>query len=455
MRVRSLRMRLAAASTASLVIALVLAWIGLTEIFGRHVVRRVHVELEAVVRQLAANVSVASDGTLTLSRQPADTRFAEPLSGLYWQIEEEGGGKALRSRSLWDHALVLPKDSLDVGTVHYHRVPGRGSDMLLLAERRVILSPTTVPLALRIAAALDERDVLRARDAFSGDVLLSLVLLAAVMLTASWLQITVGLQPLEAIRRSVANVRSGRSQRLMISDPHEVMPLVGEINAMLSEKARNIEAAKARAADLAHGLKTPLTVLLSDAERLKQKGEKEISDEIEDMVSGMRRHIDRELSRARLQARARNRHERTPVRGVCERVIRTLSRRPDGEALKWLLDAPNDIRAAMSEDDLTELLGSILENACKWARKVVRVTVEHTDQVRIAVDDDGPGVASEKLSEIGQRGVRLDESIEGSGLGLAIATDIVEAYGGTLSFEARQLHGLRVLMSLPAAPDET
>ncbi len=452
MRVRSLRMRLAAASAASLAVALALAWFGLSEIFSRHVVRRVNVELEAIVRQLAATVSLAPDGALVVSRPPADTRFAEPLSGLYWQVEEEGGGKALRSRSLWDNKLVLPDDALDVGSVHFHRIPGPIGCTLILVERRVILSPNEVPLVLRIAAALDERDVLQARAAFSSDVLLSLFLLAAVLLVASWFQITVGLRPLEAIRRSVADVRSRRSHRLTVADPIEVMPLVREINALLAEKARNVEAAKARAADLAHGLKTPLTILLSDAGRLKKTGEIDISDEIEEMVSGMRRHIDRELSRARLQSQVRTFQAPTSVPDVCEKVVKTLARRPDGGKLAWLVKIPDTVLVAVAPDDLAELFGVVLENACKWARQSVRISATGAETVVILIEDDGPGVAADKLSEIGRRGVRLDQKVEGTGLGLAIATDIVQAYGGTLAFEARAPTGLRVVISLPTPP---
>jgi len=449
MRARSLRLRLAAAAGVSLAMALLLAGFGLTELFERHVVRRVNGELETYVRQLAANVAIADDGGLQVSRALADPRFSEPLSGLYWQIEDDSTGATLRSRSLWDHVLALPTDPLDIGTVHRHRLMGPASATLLVAERRVLF-PSQGQHQLRIAAAVEEREVLDARTAFAGDIFRSLLLLAAVLLISTWIQITIGLKPLEALRRSVAAARSGAGNRLTVEEPEEVMPLVGEVNALLDEKAQTIERAKARAADLAHGLKTPLTVLMTDADRLKQKGETEIGTEIEDVVGGMRRHIERELSRARLHARALQPVSSCSVAEVCARLVRVLSRGPEGAKLDWHVDVADDVIVGIGADDLSELLGAVLENAAKWARTEVRISAAPGNPVQIRIHDDGAGVPSSQLAEIGRRGVRLDQKVEGTGLGLAIAGDIAEAYDGRISFESRHPTGLRVTVSLPA-----
>jgi hypothetical protein len=195
MRARSLRLRLAAAAGVSLAMALLRAGFGLTELFERHVVRRVSGELETYVRQLSANVAIADDGSLQVSRVLADPRFSEPLSGLYWQIEDDSAGATLRSRSLWDHVLALPTDPLDIGTVHRHRLMGPAGATLLIAERRVLF-PSQSQHRLRIAAAVDEREVLDSRAAFAGDIFNSLLLLAVVLLISTWIQITIGLKPL-------------------------------------------------------------------------------------------------------------------------------------------------------------------------------------------------------------------------------------------------------------------
>lgn len=448
MRLRSLRLRLAAAAGASLSVALLLAGFGLAELFERHVVRRVDGELETYVRQIAANVVIADDGVLQVPRALADPRFSEPLSGLYWQIDDDTTGAKLRSRSLWDHVLALPTDPLDIGTVHRHRLLGPAGATLLVAERRVIFPPPSQH-RLRIAAAVDEKEVLDARAAFAGDISKSLLFLSAILLIASWTQITIGLKPLEALRRSVAAVRFGSDNRLTVEEPEEVMPLVAEVNALLDEKAKTIESAKARAADLAHGLKTPLAVLMADADRLKQRGETEIGAEIEDVVGGMRRHIERELSRARLHARALHPVSSCSVAEVCTRLVRVLSRGPESARLDWHVDVGGDVIVNIGADDLSELLGAVLENAAKWARTNIYISAQRGDPTQICIDDDGPGVPTSQLPEIGRRGVRLDQMIEGTGLGLAIAGEIAEAYGGRITFEARHPSGLRVIVSLP------
>ena len=448
MKARSLRLRLAAAAGVSLGVALLVAWFGLTELFERHVVRRVNGELETYVRQLAANVTIADDGTLQISRALADPRFSEPLSGLYWQIDDDSTGAKLRSRSLWDHVLALPTDPLDIGAVHRHRLMGPASATLLVAERRVIF-PSAKQQQLRIAAAIDEKEVIDARSAFAGDTSKSLLFLAAILLIASWIQITIGLKPLEALRRSVAAVRFGTGNRLTVEEPEEVMPLVAEVNALLEEKAKTIESAKARAADLAHGLKTPLTVLMTDADRLKQRGEADIGAEIEDVVGGMRRHIERELSRARLHATALRPVSSCSVAEGCARLVRVVSRGPESAKLDWHVDVGDDVIVGIGADDLSELLGAVLENAAKWARSNIYISAQRGDPAQIHIDDDGPGVPSSQLAGIGRRGVRLDETVEGTGLGLAIAGEIAEAYGGRISFESREPNGLRVIVWLP------
>lgn len=454
MKPRSLRLRLAATSAVSIGVAVFLAGLGLAALFERHVVRRVNAELETYVRQLSGYVSIGADGAITIARPLADARFSEPLSGLYWQVDDDTTGTRLRSRSLWDHVLALPADPLEPGSVHHHRLAGPRDASLLVAERRVILTSPGQPHNLRIAAGLDAKEVAEARAEFAQDMLKSLVLLAGILLTAAWVQIVVGLKPLERLRNSVAGVRSGATSRLDVAEPEEVLLLVDELNGLLDEKARTVEKGKARAAGLAHGLKTPLTVLVNDAERLRNKGEQEIATEIEDVVGGMRRHIERELSRARMQARAQRDRGSASVAETCARLVRVLSRTPEGGKLDWHVGVGKDVRVAVATEDLNELLGAILENAGKWARHAVVITADDEDPVHIVIVDDGAGVPEAKLAQIGVRGVRLDERVEGSGLGLAIATDIAEAYNGRISFERHEPHGMRVEVILPRSQSQ-
>lgn len=444
MNAKSLRLRLSVAAAISLTIALLIAGVALVLLFERQVVRRIGIELDTYIRQLAANVSVNPDGSLQLSRPLADPRFDQPLSGLYWQIVDDTTGIKLRSRSLWDHVIDLPDHPLEPGVVHHHDLSGPSGETLFTSERRIIYTIGDRTRRLRMTAALDRKEIIEARSEFAGDVALSLAILAGVLLVASWGQIVIGLWPLEALRRSVNAVHAGEQKTIAVDEPEELMPLVTEVNSLLDAKAKAIESAKSRAANLAHGLKTPLTVLATDAERLRRKGETEIADELQDLAFGMRRLINHELSRARLQSTSGMAKEGIAIRNVIESVIRTLSRSPKGSRISWRIEVSTEAVAYISAEDATELLGVLLDNAVKWANTEVHIATRGENGLRIVIEDDGPGVSADQIAKLGQRGVRLDEATEGSGLGLSIAADIVEAYGGQMRFGALAPHGFQV-----------
>jgi len=450
MRVKSLRIRLAIIAAISIVAVLATSAFGLALLFERHVVRRMNTELDTYVLQLAAGTSLAEDGTLRLARELADPRFFEPDSGRYWQIEDDNTGAQLRSRSLWENVIPLPPDVIAVGATHRHLLDGPDGTRLMVSERRIIFPHRAEAHQIRIAAAIDEAEVQTAVRQFVSDVAAALLLLAGILMLASWLQISVGLRPLAALQQSVAAIRSGRQRHIDMEGPAEVMPLVHEVNSLLDDRETAIAAAKARAADLAHGLKTPLTVLAGDAERLRHKGETAIADEIDELAAGMRRHVQHELSRAMIQA-TRRPAAPTPVLPAIESVVRTLARSPKGGTLSWRIDADDDALVAIRDDDLFELLGAVLENASKWAASEVAISAKGNSPVRIMVEDNGPGVAADHLPLLGDRGVRMDQSVEGTGLGLALARDVARKYGGRLLFERAGLGGLRVVAELPGA----
>nr|CCD32094.1 Integral membrane sensor signal transduction histidine kinase [Methylocystis sp. SC2] len=448
MNAKSLRLRLSIAAAISLTIALLVAGAALVLLFERQVVRRIGNELDTYIRQLAANVSVDPDGSLQLNRPLADPGFDQPLSGLYWQIVDDTTGAKLRSRSLWDHVIDLADHPLEPGVVHHHDLTGPSGETLFTSERRIIYAVGDGMRRLRITAALDRKEIVEARSEFAGDVALSLAVLAAALFFASWGQIAIGLRPLEGLRRSVNAVRAGEQKSVAVDEPEEIMPLVAEVNSLLDAKAKAIESARARAANLAHGLKTPLTVLATDAERLRQKGETEIADELQDLAFGMRRLINHELSKARLQSAPGIAKEGVAIRDVIESVIRTLSRSPKGSQISWRNEVSTKTIAYISAEDATELFGVLLENAVKWAETKVRIAAQGEHGLRIVIEDDGPGVSADQIAKLGLRGVRFDETTEGSGLGLSIAADIVEAYGGRMSFGIRAPHGFQVAVIL-------
>ncbi len=217
------------------------------------------------------------------------------------------------------------------------------------------------------------------------------------------------------LARGIAAVRDGAERRLWVNEPAEVMPLVDEVNDLLEDKVKTIQSAKARAADLAHGLKTPLTVLATDAQLLRAKGEKEIADEIDELATVMRRHVDRELVRARLQSVPRSAIVPVLIRPINEGIVMVLTRTLKGKLLTWTIDIPGHAAFAVGADDLAELLGVLCENAAKWAAREVRISALSEKPLRIAVEDDGPGGPEDRLEQLGHRGLRLDQRVEGFG----------------------------------------
>jgi signal transduction histidine kinase len=379
----------------------------------------------------------------------AEPRFLEPLSGLYWQIAVEPHGPLLRSRSLWDTALDLPLDRLADGEVHQHTIAGPGGSSLLVVERSVALPAHLGGRSVRVAVAVDRTEIHVAGRAFAADLMPSLALLAVFLVAAAWVQVVVGLRPLEAVRQKLGEVRAGREMRLGTAFPDEVRPLSAEVDHLLDAQDAAIARARARAADLAHGLKTPLTILASDAEELRARGEIRLAEEIAAVTDSMRRHVERELARARAGIGARLGAAR-PVRPVVEQVVGVLRRTPRGHDLEWAIDVPDDLRSPVEPQDLAEILGNLAENAAKWA--AAKVSIEghlEAETVAIGVADDGPGVPEDQIATVLARGERLDEAQPGSGLGLAIVRDLAEAYDGSLALGRSQLGGLLAEVRFP------
>jgi len=449
MRQGSLRLRLLAAGAASILVALAMAGFGLLLLFERHVERRLAAELGSHLNQLVSSLARASDGTLDIGVPPAEPRFLQPLSGLYWQIAEEGTNTVLRSRSLWDATLPLPPDVPGAGEVHHHTIPGPGGVSLLAVERRIVLPASLGSGTIRAAVAVDRREVHAAGLAFASDLVPSLALLASVLIAAAWIQVGVGLRPLDAVRRRLAQVRSGEAGRLGSAFPDEVRPLAAEVDHLLDEQEKAIAHARMRAADLAHGLKTPLTVLSAIAQELRDRGDTCLAGEIATITTGMRRHVERELVRARTGLRTRSGSVQ-PVRPVVEQVIGVLRRSPQGQRLSWEVEGTDSIKVRMDAQDLAEILGNLAENAGAWAVGTVRIASRQDgNAVVLQVEDDGPGVPEDQIETVLARGGRLDETRPGTGLGLAIVGDLVEAYGGSFSLRRSSLGGLLAEVRLP------
>ncbi len=454
MRRGSLKLRLLAAAVASIVLTLAVAGLGLLLLFERHVERRMTAELQAHLRQLVSGLERSPDGSLSVTRPPAEPRFDEPLSGLYWQIAGEAQRPILQSRSLWDTVLDLPPDQLADAEMHEHTVPGPGQSTLLVVERSITLPANLGGGIVRVVVAIDRSEIHVAGLAFAADLMPSLVLLAALLVAASWAQVVIGLRPLDAVRRRLHAVRSGKEARLGTAFPDEVRPLAAEVDHLLDAQEAALTRARTRAADLAHGLRTPLTILASDAEELRTRGQISIADEIAAVTDGMRRHVDRELARTRSGTRIRS-GAAQPVRPVVNQVVAVLRRTPRGQSLHWEIDVAQGLATPLDVQDLAEIVGNLGENAVKWAASRVRILgQEDRGTVTISVEDDGSGIPYRQVETVLSRGGRLDEAQPGSGLGLAIVSDIAEAYNGSLAIGRSPLGGLLAAVRLPLTVKE-
>jgi signal transduction histidine kinase len=444
MRHSSLRLRLIAGGAGAILIALSIAGFALTILFERHITRTIADDLEVSLKQLIAGIEAGPDGRLAVVRPPTDPRFSEPLSGLYWQVGDDGD-QLVRSRSLWDDRLTVPIDQPRPGEVHHHDIAGPFGSRLSIVERRVLLTLGGKSVPIRAAVAVDLARVDAAGKAFARDLVVALGLLGVVLALATSVQVMLGLRPLAALRRDVAAIRSGRSRRLPEAVPDEVRPLVEEVNALLDAQAREIERSSDRAADLAHGLKTPLAALAGDAARLRERGEDKLARDIEAVGAAMSRHVDRELARARLRGAAR-RGESVAVEllPLVRSLVTIQSRTPAGRSIAYEIEVADYVAVPIERTDLAEVLGNLLDNATRHAKSRVRIgTACDADEFCVMIEDDGEGLDEAARTEVLSRGIRLDQRGEGAGLGLAIVQDVLDAYGWSLRLMRSDLGGLK------------
>jgi signal transduction histidine kinase len=259
-----------------------------------------------------------------------------------------------------------------------------------------------------------------------------------------------GLSPFRIMRERLADVRQGRSARLVGEYPSEVSPLVHDLNALLDERERRVAHAVAKAGDLAHGLKTPLAVLAQEIERADAGGQHEVAESMRQQVTRMRRQIDSHLAQARVTAAGAATQARANVADAASALIRAMERLHAGRALTIEMAVPSDQTVRAAFEDVEEMLGNLLDNACKWARSRVSISTDAANAgcLVINVDDDGPGLDASLHERVLSRGVRADEATPGSGLGLSIVRDLTDAYGGSIALTRSPLGGLRAQLTL-------
>ena len=448
----SLRMRLLLAGTIAIVAAVAIAAFSLSFLFRQHVEGWVERQLNANLVELVSAIDRDSNGNLVIKTLSAEPRFGQPFSGMYWEIALPSG-KTLRSRSLWDQELKLQPVPRENGGLIHVMVAGPKGEALYAVQRRVVLSERLGREPVIFAVAIDDSEVRRAVWDFSKALLPFLVIISGLLAAAAWVQVRVGLRPLERIQAALSQIRSGKGAKLGSDWPGEVQPLVGEIDSLLQAQEQRITKARARAADLAHGLKTPLQVMRAEARQLAGRGDAETAANLEELVTVMGRHVDRQMVRARLGEASGN--AEADLAAGLQQVLGITKRSPEGVNIDWHVEVPQRLFVKIDPDDLVEALGNLLENASRHARGKIWVSArQQQGYVTISVRDDGPGIPGGSLEQLLQRGVRLDTSSTGAGLGLSIVQDITEAWDGELSLENRA-GGFVARVILPAAQRAT
>jgi signal transduction histidine kinase len=449
---RSLRFRLIVGAAVWVTAALVLCGFILLQLFQSHVQAGTQMMLTTHMEQLAALLQHRADGTLELRGPLSEPRFTKPYSGLYWQASDAAGQVVMRSRSLWDGEISLPRDVLADNEVHRHLVAGPRQEAVMVVERSVAVPG--LPNRMRIAVAGAVADTQPLVDSFTRTLVLSLGIIALGLIGAAAIQVLVGLRPLAALRRDLAAIREGDAARLAGPFPEEVAPLARDLNALLDHFDEALTRARTQAGQLAHGLKTPLAILANESDAIARDGQAERSEAIRHQVSAMGRQIDHHLARVRAAAAYGLLGVRCDIADSAAAICRVLARLHAERGLAIDCSVPPGTIFAGESQDFEEILGNLVENACKWAEQRVEVKARReAGMVVVTVDDDGPGVPESWREAAFEPGARLDETKPGSGLGLAIARDLVTLYRGGIQLGRSYLGGLYVELRLPAAAD--
>lgn len=437
----SLRARLVLGTAVCLVAGLAVGGVALSLAFRRTVEAGFDERLDALLLAVAGSLDVKPDGPVIVPTPIADARFERAYSGWYWQVDD--GGEHVRSRSLWDAVLPLGDLADGAGATHLRFDGPRGETLRVTA--RALTFPSR-PRPIVVAVAGPEGELQEEIDRFDRLLELSLGALGLGLAVVLALQVGYGLRPLRRLAGELAAVHAGRAPRLGRDYPSEVQPLVQAMNDVLDHDAGLIERARTHVGNLAHALKTPLAVLAGE--------QTPTSHGIAEQVGVMKRLVDHHLARAAAAGTRRVLGARTEVEPVVTALRDTLVRIHAGRNVALETSVGPGAAFAGERQDLEELLGNVMDNACKWAagRVVVTTAAAAADgRLHVTVDDDGPGLTDDEAEHVMTRGARLDHETPGSGLGLSIAADLAEIYGGVLTLGRSGLGGLRVRVELPAA----
>jgi len=458
MRANSLAFRLFLWATGLTVLILMVTGVALSSLYRHAVERAFDHRLDVYLRTLVADVASPEEGADKIPQSIGEPLFELPLSGWYWQVARLDTPKpeVHSSRSLWDSNLPrltdATADSSAAGGYRKGYAQGPEDVRLRLVERNIDLGDDGRYLIQVAGDASEIDDEMLSFDRTIGAIFAAL---AVALLLTTALQVRFGLSPLKRISESLAAIRSGRAERLEGEFPVEIAPLARETNALIEANREIVERARTHVGNLAHALKTPLSVLVNEAGA--RPGDP-LAQKVLQQADIMRDQVARQLERARLAARSSVVGTLIDVPPVVTALARTMEKLHRERDIAIAVDVPEHARFRGEQQDLEEMIGNLVDNACKWAQSRVAIEVvadrpasdDAKSRVRIIVDDDGPGLSPAERERVALRGQRLDESKPGSGLGLSIVVELASLYGGVLTLGTAPIGGLRAELALPA-----
>ncbi len=440
----TLTFRLVVTSVAWVTLTLGIVAFLLTILFQRHIEEYFDAFMFDHIEENIAAAEIDENGRLYMTWIPADPRFINPHSGWYWQIYEETKPVA-GSESLLDD-IVRFKLPGEEGYTQVQTVTGPQNEKLRALVLDVKLKGSEKIYTFAIAGTISsiQRDV----EGFSYKLAVTLIILGTGLLVVVLLQIRFGLKPLRLLKESLTDVSKGRKTRLPETFPAEIQPIVHELNTLLDHSEGLLERARTQVGDLAHALKNPLTVIRNEAHTIQDEHGKIISDE----ADAMSVYVERYLSRARAAGSANIISANVSVETVAKDICYLMKHMYQDKGIEIILQDLADLQFKGDAQDLEEMLGNLMDNACKWAKSKVVVTGQQDEsRIRIQIDDDGPGIPRQQRESVLKRGRRFDETVPGTGLGLAIVLDLARLYHSTLSLDESTYGGLWAMLDLPSA----
>ena len=454
-RFNSLAARLIAVAAVWTVVAFAVGFGILSGVFRQSVEDNLDATLEFDLDGLIAAADPDQNGVVTIEPGFVNPRYQRVYSGWYWQITPVNPGpqhvQTRISNSLFDKTIHFT-DSVGRGQLVWGHALGPENQQLRVVARRVEFSISATARrddtrAYWFLVASDMREITTRVSEFNTTLFWSFVALGAGLIAAIFIQVRVGLQPLRKVSEALARIRNGTARRLEGEFPAEIAPLAVELNSLIAHSAEVVGRARTHVSNLAHSLKTPLTVLSSEASAQRSP----LADTVQRQVVTMRRQVDHYLARARAAGAVDVIGNRTPVKPVLDDLARVLMRIHAEPAIAVEVDCPANLFFRGERQDLEEMAGNLMDNGCKWAHGRVVVQARSLGAaLELSVEDDGEGLSEEERTLVGERGERLDESVPGSGLGLAIVRDIAKLYGGSFDLGDSSLGGLRATLTLPA-----